>query len=449
MAWASASIQAMQPDLQRTRRTLTLRYGVFASALLIVFALVVHEQVRRLQTTQLRIQVEQLAKTAAGELDLLHHEHDELLRPDVPGWLRTNAQKALRSHPATQDPETRIRWFDDELIELKVSGGFQPAGTMLPPAGSRDRRQWLPLPNGLALWQPVRSRAKPSQSPELSGYVSVALASAGLEGELARLRQGLLIGALGAGLLALGGSQWLVTASLDPIRRQIERLIGFTADASHELRHPLTAIRALIGTIRHGGLLAGCPPAVEQKLNQIDQSTERMGRLVDDLLLLSRSDRVIDDSSGMVILPLEDLVEDLVALHAAQARASGLILTAEVDQAAPVHGHPERLRQLLENLLSNAQRFSPAGGTVTIGLRRQHDRAQLWVDDQGPGIPASQRERIFERFWQADPARSNPDHLGLGLSIAQAIASAHGGQLRATEAPGGGCRMLLELPIQA
>lgn len=439
----------MQPDLQRTRRTLTLRYGLFASAILLVFSFVVHEQVKRSQSAQLRMQVEQLASTAAAELDLLHHEYDELLRPDVPSWLRSNARKALKTLPATQDPDTQIHWYDDQLNELKLSGGFQPAGTMLPPAGSRDRRQWLHLANGLALWQPVHSRVTPNQAPELSGYVSVALASSSSEAELARLRQGLLIGALGAGLIALAGSQWLVAASLDPIRRQIECLIRFTADASHELRHPLTAIRALIGTIRHSGLLSASPAAMQRKLTQIDQSTERMGRLVDDLLLLSRADRAIDDGYAMAAVPLEELVEDLVELHAAEAEATGLHLQKQLEQGASVQGHPQRLRQLLENLLSNARRFSPPGGTVTVGLKRQGDLVQLWVDDQGPGIPASQREQIFERFWQADPARSGPDHAGLGLSIAQAIASAHGGQLRATEAPGGGCRMLLEFPIKA
>lgn len=439
----------MHPDLKRTRRTLTLRYGLFASALLIVFAFVVHEQVRHLQASQLRLQVEQLAQTAAGELDLLHHEHDELLRTDVPGWLRQNARKALTTHPASQAADSQIRWFDDQLTTLKTSGGFRPDGALQPPGHLRGERRWLPLRNGLALWQPVRSRAGTGSPPQLSGYVVVAQASSTANAELARLRQGLLIGAIGAGLVAVVGSQWLVTASLAPIRRQIERLIRFTADASHELRHPLTAIRALIGSARHGGLLADCPAALREKFNQIDQSTERMGRLVDDLLLLSRTDRAIDDSSGMVSLPLEDLLEDWIALHGEAIQAAGLRLREQIEGGVRVQGHPERLRQLLENLLSNAQRFSPPGGTLTIGLRRQHDQAQLWVDDQGPGIPEPQRRQVFERFWQADAARSSPDHLGLGLSIAQAIAQAHHGALQACEAPGGGCRMLLELPIQS
>ena len=81
-----------------------------------------------------------------------------------------------------------------------------------------------------------------------------------------------------------------------------------------------------------------------------------------------------------------------------------------------------------------------------VGLGQQPETVLLWVDDEGPGIPPEQRLQVFDRFWQADGARRHPDHHGLGLSIAQAIAEAHGGRLQAGEAPGGGCRMLLSLP---
>ncbi|MFM8275804.1 MAG: sensor histidine kinase [Cyanobium sp.] len=438
----------MQPELQQTRRALTLRYGVLVSTLLGVFALGVYGQVSHLREAQTRLQLERIASTAAAELQLLHHEHDEMQRADVPAWLREQAQSALTADPAREDPDVMIRWFDDELLELKTRGGYRSSTSTIPPVSSRGHPQWLELKDGLALWRPVVHRSAPGAMPRLEGYVSVALASAAADGELARLRQGLLIGALLAGLAGAASSHWMVRASLEPIRRQIERLIRFTADASHELRHPLTAIRALIGTLRHGELLAGCPARVAQKLEQIDQSTVRMGRLVDDLLLLSRSDRAIDDSSAMQDFPLEDLVEDVIALHQAEAQAAGLELEGAIESSARVHGHPERLRQLLENLLSNALRFSPPRGRVSVGISPRQETVLLWVDDQGPGIPAEQRSQVFERFWQADPARSNPDHLGLGLSIAQAIAQAHDGRLQACEAPSGGCRMLLELPLQ-
>ena len=434
----------MRPDLARTRLALTRRYGVFVVGLLSVFALAVYAEVRRSQQALLQTQVRQFAAAAAAQLPLLHHEVDELAEADQPRRLREQGHAATVAFEGPADAHQRIRWFDDQLHELRASGGFRPDGATQPPPGTQGRSQWLPLANGLAYWQPVWA------APErLHGYVSVSVASAASEAELARLRRGLLLGIVLAALVGAAGSRWMVAASLEPIRRQIERLIRFTADASHELRHPLTAVRALIGSLRHGPLLQEGPPELIRKLTQIDQTSARMGRLVDDLLLLSRTDRAIDDRSGLVLLPLEELLEDLADLHQAEATAAGVMLRTRIEAPARVLGHPGRLRQLLENLISNALRFSPPGGCVSLGLALQRQQVQLWVDDDGPGIPADQKALVFERFWQADASRSGPDHHGLGLSIAQAIAQAHGGRLQVLEAPHGGCRMLLELPLAA
>ncbi len=318
-----------------------------------------------------------------------------------------------------------------------------------PEPADRAQSQWLPVSNGLAIWQPVRVRERPGQPPVLHGYVSVALGSLASDQELEGLRQGLLIVSLLAGLLTFVGRQSMVAVSLRPIRRQIEQLVRFTADASHELRQPLTAIRAVIGSLHHGEALVGAQPLVLEKLALIDGASERMGKLVDDLLLLTRFDRAIKDHSGRRDFPLDELVEDQCRLFQDSAAAQGVSLVADIGDPATVFGHPERLRRLLANLISNALRFSAAGDTVLIGLKVQGAFVQLWVDDQGPGIPAAQRDQVFQRFWQADRSRSSASHGGLGLEIARAIAQAHGGRLVAREAPGGGARLLLELPLKA
>ncbi|MFO0033521.1 MAG: sensor histidine kinase [Cyanobacteriota bacterium] len=434
----------MQPDLRATRRQLNQRYAAFVAALLLVFALGVYGQVSSSSRDLLRRQAEQLAATAASELPLLHHEIDEAR--SMPGAPPLEGMAIAVDVNGLALLNHRIVWLDDELQPLQVSGEFRPDGATLPPPADRLRAQWLPLANGVAFWRPVRSRQGGSGPGALHGFVSVAVATAATDGELNRLRQGLLIGALLAALMAFAASQRMVAASLEPIQRQIERLISFTADASHELRQPLTAIRALLGSLRHGEALMGAPPGLQQTVAQIDQTTARMGRLVDDLLLLTRFDRAIDDRPSMETFPMEELVEDLVDLHQAEAAAAGVKLQSRIEAAGLVQGSPERLRRLLENLLSNALRVSPPGGTVTVGLRQARGLVQLWVEDQGPGIAPSERALVFERFWQADPARGGAEHHGLGLSIARAIAQAHGGQLRAEEAPGGGCRMVLDLP---
>jgi signal transduction histidine kinase len=446
MAWDFASTPIMRPDLRATRRRLTLRYGAFMAAVLLVFALGVYGEVSRSREELLRRQAQQLAATAAAELPLLHHEIDEA-RGAAP-LRRLEAMPGAGEATGFSQRDHRIVWFDDELQPLQASGDFHAVGMPPPPAGDRLRAQWLPLSDGVAFWRPVQGTKGPGGAPRLHGYVSVALAAATTEAELQRLRQGLLIGALLAALTAFACSQRMVAASLEPIQRQIERLIAFTSDASHELRQPLTALRALIGSLRHGEVLAEAPPALVHKLVQIDQTSARMGRLLDDLLLLTRFDRAIDDRPVLETFPLEELVEDLIDLHQAEAEAAGLRLQSRIEQSVPVRGSPERLRRLLENLLSNALRFSPPGGAVTVGLRRLRGQAQLWVEDQGPGIPPEQRPLVFERFWQADPSRGEAGHHGLGLAIAQAIARAHGGELRAEGAAGGGCRMVFELPLR-
>ena len=432
----------MRTDLRATRRRLSLRYGAFVTAVLLAFALGVYGQVSRSSEDQPRRQAQQLAATAAAELPLLHHEIDEARA--FPSPRRLEAMAGASEANGLRPHEHRILWLDDEGRLLQASGDFQPRGPSQPPAAERPRAQWLPLGNGVAFWRPVLGRGGKGGGPTLHGYVSVALASASSEAELGRLRQGLAIGALLAALTAFAGGQRLVAASLEPIQRQIESLIAFTAAASHELRQPLTALRALVGSLRHRELLAEAPAELRRKLTQIDQTSARMGRLLDDLLLLTRFDRAIDDRPPLDTFPLEELVEDLVDLHQAEAEAAGVRLQSQVEASSPVRGSPERLRQLLENLLNNALRFSPPGGVVTVGVGSQRGLARLWVEDQGPGIAPSQRTRVFERFWQADPARAGADHHGLGLAIAQA----HGGSLRAEEGRGGGCRMVLELPLR-
>ncbi|MFM7315172.1 MAG: histidine kinase dimerization/phospho-acceptor domain-containing protein, partial [Cyanobium sp.] len=235
--------------------------------------------------------------TAASSLGLLHHEFDEMRSTSRHRHAPVPLIASLATVEIQQD-HLRIRWFDNDLRQIAAHGGFLPPGALVPPPDRRQQVQWLPIENGLAYWRPVFSVEKGRSRPVLQGYVSVSLASAASQAELARLHQGLMLGGLLAVLVAFAASQWMVAASLQPIRRQIEKLIRFTADASHELRHPLTAIRALIGSLRHGPLLVGCPPERDHRLSQIDQTSERMGQLLDDLQLLSRSDRSLQDSGG-------------------------------------------------------------------------------------------------------------------------------------------------------
>ncbi|MFC4638335.1 sensor histidine kinase [Deinococcus hohokamensis] len=230
--------------------------------------------------------------------------------------------------------------------------------------------------------------------------------------------------------------------SLDTAWQSQQRFVG---DASHELRAPLTVMRGNLELLRRHPHLDATER--EAMLADIERETSRLTRLVEDLLLLARSDAGVTLSARPV--SLRDAA--LEALRDTMRLASGhrLILDAP-DQPFTVAGDPDRLKQLLLILLDNAVKYSPGGGTVRVRLWQRDEWVQLSVQDQGSGIPAEALEHIFERFYRADPARQRePGGAGLGLSIAQWIAGQLGGRLWVETTGPQGTTFCLELPATA
>jgi len=214
----------------------------------------------------------------------------------------------------------------------------------------------------------------------------------------------------------------------------------FVADASHELRSPLANLRGTVEVaLRHPRSGSDYRETLAVALGEI----ERLGRLVQDLLTLSRA--------GAGHLALQRRPTDLAAVAARSvgvhaARAAGRSVALRVDAGAPVavDGDADRLREVVDNLLDNAIRVAPAGSTVRVGVRQADGRAVLEVADAGPGLSAEEQAHVFEPF--ARGAAAGGDGAGLGLAIARAIAEAHGGRLGVRSAPGAGATFRLELP---
>ncbi|MFN9645476.1 MAG: sensor histidine kinase [Cyanobacteriota bacterium] len=237
----------------------------------------------------------------------------------------------------------------------------------------------------------------------------------------------------------------MLRAAFLPLQRQLRALRRFTADASHELRHPLTALRIL---------LAAVPPELRDQpalaWRELYGLTERMGELLEDLLLLARLEQAgLEGAKGLEeaqAFDLLELLEDLLRCYSPQAaaRSVGLRLqpSPEHHQVA-VRAQSAQLLRLFTNLLLNAIRHSPPGGAVTLTVRTTGRMARVSVADEGPGIPPRARQRVFDRFWSGSDRGGQS---GLGLAIAQAIARRHGGVLRVEESEGG-CVLLVELPI--
>ncbi len=220
------------------------------------------------------------------------------------------------------------------------------------------------------------------------------------------------------------------------------RLRQFVADASHELQTPLTSVRGYAELFRRGA--ADRPEDLATAMRRIEAEAERMGVLVDDLLLLARLDQ------GR---PLDDAPVDLVQLVRDQAGDLRVVapdhpVTVTAPDAVRVRGDEVRLRQVVTNLLTNARTHTPPGTRVEVSVRRDGQDAVIVVSDDGPGIAAEHRERLFERFFRADPSRARASGgSGLGLSIVAAIAEAHGGSVSVGSPEGGGTAFMVRIPV--
>ncbi|MCW3008645.1 MAG: integral rane sensor signal transduction histidine kinase [Solirubrobacterales bacterium] len=221
-----------------------------------------------------------------------------------------------------------------------------------------------------------------------------------------------------------------------------DRLRRFLADASHELRTPLASIRGYAELFRMGA--AREPAETERAMQRIEDEAARMGVLVEDLLTLARLDEVAD--APHVALQLRPLAADAVDDARATAPDRDITLITPGDPGL-ISGDAHQLRQVLANLVRNALVHTPAGTAVEIGVARDGNRVRLIVRDHGPGLPAGEADAVFDRFWRSEGGRERGRAgAGLGLAIVAAIVEAHGGDVRAADAPGGGAEFTVELP---
>ncbi len=238
----------------------------------------------------------------------------------------------------------------------------------------------------------------------------------------------------------------VLARSFNQLLERLERLFQtqqrLLADVSHELRTPLTAIRGNVDLMRRMG------DADPESLEIIQEEIERMTRLVGDLLLLARA-----DAGGLPLEKKKVELDNLLFEVYRQVRLlekSVEVKVTEVDQVC-IMGDVDRLKQLLLNLISNAIKYTPDGGTVDVSLSKKNGWAYLKIADTGQGIPAEDLPYIFDRFYRVDKARaraqSGQGGAGLGLAIAKWIAQAHGGNIDVTSKVGEGTTFTIILPV--
>ncbi len=212
------------------------------------------------------------------------------------------------------------------------------------------------------------------------------------------------------------------------LRQARERERSFIADAAHELRTPIAAMQINAEALQERQL----PAEDKELLDGLLRSNARAGRLVAQLLALTRSD-ASPAQRVSAALDFEALVQDSLAQWAPVAQAKQIELDLESQAALRVDGDAESLRMLVDNLVGNAIKYSPSGGTVRVRAHRDDGRVQLVVVDEGPGITPELRARVFDRFYRV-PGQTQPGS-GLGLAIAKSVADRHGASLELADGP--------------
>lgn len=405
------------------------------------------------------VTIDREIKSVADALKLVLSDEQQLnqLPAQILPDLCLGDQRCLEPIQQTSSP-----YLQDYYIRI-----ISPLGELLATAGARP--QGIPVAIPTETWQTVWDDsnqhyhqvavellpnvdpmiAPTALEPESWAYLVVGRSFQDFDEYLASVRWRILLGLLLALALVAPASWWLATLAMRPIYRSYSQIQQFTADAAHELRTPLAAIRATVESVLRLPHLSEAD--AQDTLGVIHRQNQRLSNLVSNLLLLSKLD-IQAYPTKQAPCNLVDLIHDISEEMAAFALQKKIALDIDVqtDSTVTVLGDEENLYRLLLNLVNNALTYTPEGGRVTLMLQQQQQQALILVTDTGVGIAPEDQAKIFDRFYRVDTARSRQTgNSGLGLAIATAIAQAHGGSITVNSQLGNGSTFTVSLPTSA
>jgi signal transduction histidine kinase len=342
--------------------------------------------------------------------------------------------------------EQSLEWFNEKGELLARKGKIQLEDSPTPGSWRQKPKKGSIKSHTISVF--IRDRSTPGKKPSIAGFIRAIQSTTEVETIQNQLLWVLMIGALMTLVLIGFGGYWLTQKSIEPIEKSFARLKQFTADASHELRGPLTAIKASVDVMQNHP--ERIHPKDVKKMSAIASATTQMSQLIQDLLFLARTEdnTVYTPPRESSAIPLKKILQDLLTFLEPFANEKNVALKSDLLADVSVLGDKGQIIRLFSNLIQNALQYTPEGGTVAVGLVQQNRSAIVSVKDTGIGIPPDQLPYIFDRFWRADKARSRREGgTGLGLSIASVIAQTHGGKITVTSKVNAGSCFQVKLPI--
>ncbi|MEM9275187.1 MAG: HAMP domain-containing sensor histidine kinase [Cyanobacteria bacterium P01_F01_bin.143] len=432
--------------VQGLRWRLLIYYLAVIASILSVFVAGVYIFFGRALYGQLDKKLLTLAQSAASSFASVENEGESYL---------TAVDKVPWRDIFNRDQQS-LEWFDADGELLGSKGSFRLEIELEPGAVNgevnyhQDKEsieEMIQVPIRAYTISVFKDSAIPDNPATLEGFIRASQSIEDIEGVQNRLFF-VLIGGAGVTLMLSGlGGIWLTQEAIAPIRASFLQLKQFTADASHELRGPLTAIKASID------LMKTHPERVHpkdiKKITAISSATDQMGQLIEDLLFLARTDKkVVMPKREKKSVSLDQILKDIIVLLEPFAQNKKITLKSKIDSGFLVLGEKSQLTRLFSNLLQNALQYTTEGGNVTLELYKQSRSAIITIRDTGIGISPEQLPHIFDRFWRADKARSRREGgTGLGLAIVKAIAENHGGRISVTSNVNVGSCFQVKLPL--